>query len=131
MNVESVSVEMFKIWADSQKEILATLAGEMKSLSVGQVETNKQIQQMTVLLREDINTTKESLNQHIIEYNFFIKESGNKFLKIEETQGLIHKTLDSREGVYKAAKSIKWALGLLATGILAASGAGIYKYFTG
>lgn len=129
MKGEAVTVEMFKIWSDSQRDILKTLTSEIKTISAGQAETSKEIKETNVLLREDIAMTKAALNQHITEYNYFTKESNDKFNAINENQEQTRKTLDSREGVYRAAKSLKWAGTLLIAGLLAAAGAGIYHFF--
>lgn len=107
MSEEHVTIEMFKFWADTQGKTLESLSKEIK-------ETN-------ILLRDDINTTKASLNQHIIEYKENKSETNSRFAQV-------FKTLQSREDVYKFAKVIKWGIGILFAGALTAAGMSAWSY---
>ena len=130
MKGESVSVEMFKIWADSQSSLINALTDEMKVLSGEQRNATGELKQTNSLLRDDINTTKAILNQHIKEYNYYKLENNKRFTQVFKRQDKLVETLESREGVYTAAKYIKWVIGIMLVGGLTASGAHIYdKYF--
>ena len=107
MKDEHVTIEMFKFWADTQGKTLESLSQEIK-------ETN-------ILLRDDINTTKAILNQHIIEYKENKSETNSRFAQV-------FKTLQSREDVYKFAKVIKWGIGILLAGGLTAAGMSGWSY---
>ncbi len=109
MSEEHVTIEMFKFWADTQGKTLESLSKEIK-------ETN-------VLLRDDINTTKAILSQHIIEYKENKSETNNRFAQV-------FKTLQSREDVYKFAKLIKWGVGILLAGALTAAGMSAWSYIS-
>ena len=109
MSENVITIEMFKIWID-------TFTSEMKDLK-------KEVKETNVLLREDINTQKLMLNQQIKEYSHDKIENDKKFTTI-------FKVLRSREGVYKAAKLIKWSGAILFAGLLTAAGASIWSHYT-
>ena len=100
---------MFKIWVD-------TFTSEMKDIKKDVRETNE-------LLRDEVSTTKAILTQHIKEYSEDRTEGKEKFDKI-------FKVLRSREGVYRAAKLIKWGGAILFAGLLTAAGASIWSHYT-
>ena len=108
MSGEPVTVAMFKIWTDASLD-------EMKGIRAEQSETN-------VLLREEIITTKAILNQHIKEYSETKVVNDKKFDRI-------FTVLRSGEGVFKAAKLIKWGVAILLAGSLTAAGASIWNAY--
>lgn len=108
MSDGNITIEMFKIWVDA-------FTSEMKDIKKDVRETN-------VLLREDVNTQKLMLNQQIKEYNLDKIENEKKFTTI-------FKVLRSGEGVYRAAKLIKWGSAILFTGMLMAAGASIWSQY--
>lgn len=100
---------MFKIWVD-------TFSREMK-------EIKNEVKQTNDLLRDEVSTTKAILTQHIVEYNKSTTDNEKKFDKI-------FAVLRSREGVYKAAKFVKWGLSLFIAGLLTAAGASIWSGYS-
>lgn len=119
MSAEVVSVEMFKIWASSQKDILETLTKSLVVTNENIASMGRDIRQMNVLLKDDITAQKASFNQHVIEYNFFTKVANDEFVEIKINQGKMAQTLESRQGLYDSAMKIKLILTILGTGLLA------------
>lgn len=109
MSDNNITTEMFKI-------LIGAFTSEMKDIKIEVKETN-------TLLREDINTQKLTLQQQIKEYNSNKVENDKKFTTI-------FKVLRSREGVYRAAKLIKWSGAILFAGLLTAAGASIWSHYS-
>ena len=123
MSGEPVTIEMLKILTNSHNAILKTLAEDLKEVRQEQVKASLQISETNSLLREDINTTKQALNQITIDFNDHKNHVNTRFKQA-------FKILKSRESVYRAAYYIKWVIGIVLVGALSALGAGIYvKYF--
>lgn len=116
MSEENITLSTFKIWTESQDRMINAFISEMKEVKKEQQQTNQ-------LLRDDINTTKAALNQHIVEYTALKTDNDKKFNKI-------FNVLRSREGVYNAAKWVKIGLGILLAGALTAAGASLWNNYT-
>jgi len=107
---ESVSVEMFKIYVDSQSKHQTILHQELK-------ETNKNLVSLIEVVREEVNTNKSILKEHIIEYNrdkqdYKIRFK-NIFQRLVKFDGIFNERLPAfktYKGIKAGTKKIVWLI---------------------
>lgn len=141
MKEEGVSVAMFQIWSESQRDMLKVLTAAIATTNDNITIINEniagisqEIKESNALSREDIAVTKATLTQHITEYNFFTKIAEEKFVEIDKQQDLTTKTLESRKDLYDSALRVKVGLSFvgmaLIAGVISAWGKEIVKWFS-
>jgi len=112
MSEEKITVGVLKLLLEPHKK-------ELELATAKQTLIEKEIRETNMLLRDDINTTKSILNQHIKDSSRWKDNSDKNFKRIFDT-------LRAREDFYKAGKALKWAMIILISGGLTAAGAGVY-----
>jgi len=123
---ENVSMQSFKIWADSQEKVLNTIQESNKNIFAGQEKINSNIQQVIELLRDETSTNKAILKQHIFEYNTDKKSIDVRFKNLFKRQDKIDSILLERapaffiyKGVSKGVKIFISAMIVLLAGYYA------------
>ena len=127
---ESVSTAMFKIWSDSQSALLKSLSEDIKAVNAEQKETNANIRDVIDLLKDDINTTKAILNQHIIEYDKHCSDDGIRFKNIFQRQNKIDQILIDRAPAWVVFKSFRKGASIFITAVIIIS-AGYFAVLVG
>lgn len=115
---EGLSIEMFKIWSDSQKELLESFKADLKAINTEQKETNNSIRDVVNLLKDDINTQKQIFSQHVIEYKNHVDSNDVRFKNLFQRQDTIDKILIERAPVWVVFKSFRKGLGIFVTAII-------------
>ena len=92
----------------------------LKHIAYEQAEMTKEQIKTNQLLREDINTTKAILNQHIILCNESREKDDRKF-------NVLFSIARSRDDYFKGLKIAGWVLVIILTGLLTAFGGDLYK----
>lgn len=108
---------------DTERSALKSPASHMewlKNIAFEQAEMRKEQIKTNQLLREDINTTKAILNQHIIQYNESREKNDRKF-------DVLFSIARSRDDYFKGLKIAGWVLVIILTGLLTAFGGDLYK----
>jgi len=108
LNEEKLTMQTFTLWKESQDKMNETFIAEMK-------EIKKDTQSLISLLRDEVLTSKATLNQHIKEYDENKAENKEKF-------DSVFKTLRSMEGIRTIGKVGKWAIVTVFGAALAALG---------
>lgn len=114
MSADHVTRPEFEIYRDSQKAMTENL----KELVVEVKKTN-------TLLKDDITQTHKILQTHISQYNTDKALTNKEMADIKEKTTLVANIVSDREDVYRAGKTIKWAVLVVVTGALGALGAQI------
>lgn len=111
---ENVSVEMFKIYVDSQSKHQTILHKEIK-------ETNKNLIKLIELVREEVSTNKSILNEHILEYNRDKQDYKIRFKNLFKRQDKIDGILIERAPVFTAYKGVSRGVKIFIGGIILAA----------
>lgn len=128
---EHVSVETFKIWTASQKQlqeqsltmqekILSHLANEISTLSSNQKDMTAGMNEIVTLLKEDIAITKSTIEHHMIQYANDREQIDIRFTNLFKRQDKIDKILIQRQSMWIVFKGFSWFVKITVTsGILA------------
>lgn len=122
-STESVSIDTMKIWTGSIEKILNNLSQEIKAVAAENKETNKHLIKVIDLLKEDQNTLKSILSQHITEYNHNEKQNNVRFKNAFQRLNNVDDILRERKPAYESwTKLSKTSKAIILTAVLAAAG---------
>ncbi len=142
MSEEFVKKEVFKIWTDTHKElqnqqsdhqnrILQSLSEEIKRIADESKETNKNVEQLIEILKEDNQLTRRILDQHIVEYENNLKKYDQKFINLFKRQDAHDRIILESTPVWKFWSSLsKKAKTLLSAVILAVAVLAAQNFYT-
>ena len=103
---------------------------ELKQQNSEIKQTNIEVKAIGELLREEVATNKKMFESYVMQNNYDMEALKKRITNIAEGQKEIVTTLEAREDVYKVAKWLKWAIGIILAGMLTAGGAHLYnKWF--
>jgi len=108
---ENVSVEMFKIYVDSQSKHQTILHQELK-------ETNKNLVSLIEVVREEVNTNKAILGEHILVYNRDKEDYKVRFKNLFKRQDKIDGMLTERAPAWFVFKTLRKGLAIFLTAII-------------
>ena len=115
---ENVSIEMFKIWADSQSKLLQSLSEDIKTIHQEQRETNNNIRDVVILLKEDVKTTRDILDHHVQEYDQQCDGNDARFRNLFQRQDKIDQILTERAPAWVVFKSFKKGLMIFVSALI-------------
>jgi len=114
MSADYVTRPELDIYRDSQKATTESL----KELVVEVKKTN-------TLLKDDITQNHKILQNHIAQYNTDKALNNKEIADIKRQTTIVAKIVSEREDVYRAGKSLKWAVTVIGGSVLTAIGAKI------
>lgn len=131
MSENYVSLEMFKLWTESQEkiqkqasdhntEILTGLAADIKTIAEKGEETQENMRQLVELSKEDNRINRDALEQHKTEFNTHTETTQKQIDHLYKLYKAQAKVLKSREPFWsfwkRAGKGLKTII-LTAAGI--------------
>jgi len=121
MPEDKVSTREFDRWADLLIQAQADLSSELKDIS-------HEIKVTNGLLREDIATTRNLVENHIQSYRSDQRQNQVTFVQFNSRIEEIEQLQADQSSIYQSAKIIKYAATLILAGALTAVGTGLTGY---
>ena len=126
----SVSESEFARYTNQQIEIQKEHRAELKEHRKELKQLHGEVKETNQLLREDIATTKAMVDNHIQAYNSDQDRNHETFAELDKRVDNVEKTIKDQESAYRVASIIKWAIVIVLTGALGASGKTLWDSIT-
>lgn len=124
---ENVTLETFKIWTNSQDRLLDRHSKDIIAIALEQKEIHKQLVEIVGLFKQDINTTKNMIELHIVEYAKDREQIDIRFTNLFKRQDKIDKILLQRQSMWMVFKGLSWMAKLFIGSVTVAIAASLVK----
>lgn len=126
MNDKCITAREFEIYRSAQQDVHRSIGKNVEQNQKDTKEIKEMLFELTSVIKEEVALVRRIQSEHEIQYNNDKEAYNSRFTDLAQRQDKIIETLAERDGVYKAAKNVKWALSLVFIGLIAAFSKDLY-----